>query len=76
MARSKTVPIETCFEQIEAAIAALEDGELPLEEALKRYEQGLKSLRQARTLLDGFQGRIEELQAALEEDAEPDADGG
>lgn len=72
MAKSKTVPIETCFEQIEEAITALEDGELPLEDALKRYEQGLVRLRQARELLDRFQGRIDELQSALDEDDDDD----
>jgi exodeoxyribonuclease VII small subunit len=63
---SKTVPIERYFEQIEGAIEALEDGELPLEEALQRYEAGLKSVRQARGLLDRFEARIAELQDSLQ----------
>lgn len=76
---AKSVPIERYFEQIEGAIEALEDGELPLEEALQRYEAGLKSVRQARGLLDAFETRISELQESLDltelgED-EPDAEG-
>lgn len=76
-AMSKTVPIEHYFEQIEGAIEALEDGELPLEDALKRYEAGLKSVRQARTMLDAFEAKIGELQESLNlteltEDDEPE----
>ncbi|MFW5750078.1 MAG: exodeoxyribonuclease VII small subunit [Planctomycetota bacterium] len=59
MAKEQT--IEECFALIEQAVAALEDGQLPLEEALKRYEEGLRGVRQARTQLDGFAARLEEL---------------
>lgn len=65
---AKQVSIEQYFEQIEGAIEALEDGELPLEEALKRYEGGLKSVREARSLLDRFEAKIEKLQDSLDLD--------
>ena len=58
---AKQVAIEDLFQQVEAAIAALESGELRLEESLVRYEAGLKAMRQARGVLDRFASRLEEL---------------
>lgn len=58
---AKPQAIEDHFKTIEQTVEALETGELPLEEALVRYEAGLKAVRQARSLLDRFQARIEEL---------------
>jgi exodeoxyribonuclease VII small subunit len=61
---AKAIHIEDHFTQIEAAIAALESGELPLEQSLDRYENGLKAVRQARTLLDRYTARLDELRAS------------
>ena|SRR5258708_1577071 len=63
---AKQVSIEDHFTQIEEAIAALEAGELPLEEALGRYEAGLKAVRQARTMLDKYVARLDELRGEPE----------
>ena len=59
---AKQPSIEDQFTVIEAAIAALETGDLGLEEALARYEAGLKSVRQAKAQLDRYVARLEELQ--------------
>lgn len=58
---AKPVAIEELFQQIETAVSALESGDLPLEESLVRYEAGLKAMRQARSVLDRFATRLEEL---------------
>lgn len=68
---AKQIALEDHLEQVEEAIAALEDGELPLEEALARYEAGLKSLRAAKQLLDRYQARLEELRAEPEAPTAP-----
>lgn len=60
-AMAKTPAIEELFQQIEQAVAALESGDLPLEESLVRYEAGLKAMRQARSVLDRFAARLVEL---------------
>ncbi len=68
----KAPSIEDHFAQIEGAIAALDSGELTLEQALDRYEAGLKAVKQARLLLDRYTARLEELRLA---DQAQDADG-
>lgn len=71
---AKNVPIEDWFERIESAVEALESGDLPLEEALRRYEEGLSGVRSAQALLDRFQARLDELRVAgLEAPAPPSA---
>lgn len=72
-AMAKVTSIEDHFHAIETAVAALESGELPLEEALTRYEAGLKSVRAAKTLLDRYAARLSELRA---EDDQPPAERG
>ncbi len=57
----KQPAIEDQFTVIEEAIAALETGDLGLEEALMRYEAGLKSVRLAKAQLDRYVARLEEL---------------
>jgi exodeoxyribonuclease VII small subunit len=58
---AKALSIEELFQQVEDAVGALEGGELPLEEALARFEAGLRAMRQARGLLDKYAARLEEL---------------
>lgn len=58
---AKVTSIEEHFTHIEGAISALEEGELPLEQALERYESGLKAVRFARVQLDRYSAKLEEL---------------
>ena len=43
-ARKKEPGMEQRLEQVENLIAALETGKLPLAEALRRYEEGVRAL--------------------------------
>jgi exodeoxyribonuclease VII small subunit len=67
----QTQSIEDHFALIEQAIAALDAGDLPLEESLTRYEAGLKAVRQARGLLDRYAARLDELRGDGEPPAAP-----
>jgi len=69
---AKPVAIEELFAQIEEAVQSLESGELPLEESLSRFEAGLKAMRQARSVLDRYAARLEELRSD-EPPAQPSA---
>lgn len=44
MAAKKKQTFEDRLTQVEALIAEMESGELPLEDALKRYEEGMQAL--------------------------------
>ena len=56
-------PAEPTFEQalarLELIVQALEEGEIPLAEALAGYEEGVSLLRRCYQLLEGAQRRIE-----------------
>ena len=47
--------------QLEAILDQIESGEAPLEQCLKRYEQGVKLVKHCQSILDQAQRRIEEL---------------
>jgi exodeoxyribonuclease VII small subunit len=49
------------IEQLEAILDEIESGDVPLEQCLKRYEQGVKLVEHCRTILDQAQARITEL---------------
>jgi exodeoxyribonuclease VII small subunit len=61
---------EPSFDQrlarLEAIVAELEGGEIALEPAIARYQEGVEILKSCRGLLEGFQKRVEELSAAAE----------
>ena len=56
---SKQPRFEQAIERLEAIVRALEEGELGLEEALGRYEEGVKMLRHAHRLLERAERRVE-----------------
>lgn len=50
---------EQAIEQLEGIVHQLEEGEIGLDEALNRYEQGVKLLRRCYDLLETAERRIE-----------------
>ncbi len=57
----ETLSFEDAFTQLETAVAALQDGQLPLERALDYYEQGMKLARHCQSLLEQAELRVEQL---------------
>ena len=55
---------EEAFEQLEQAVAALQDGHLDLEHALKHYEEGTKLAQHCRELLQKAELRVQQLSVA------------
>jgi len=49
---------ETLLKKLEKIVQDLEDGELPLEKALARFEDGMKLTRQCSTILDATEKKI------------------
>ncbi len=52
---------EELYADLEATITELEDGELPLEDAVKLYERGIALAGQCQQLLDSAELRIQQL---------------
>jgi exodeoxyribonuclease VII small subunit len=81
---SAPASFETTLEQLEATVARLEEGEMPLEEALELFESGVKLSRQCSVTLEEAERRIEILVAdrsagegseAVPFESEEDSDG-
>ena len=53
--------IDEILDRLEAVVQALEAGDLPLEEALRRFEHGVGLARRGSTLLDAVEERVEQL---------------
>jgi len=83
VARVKAKPQLPDFEQslveLEALVAKLEQGDVPLEDALKTFERGVALTRQCQTALRNAQQKVEVLltrngEETIESFAEPDDD--
>ncbi len=61
-----TLSFEEAFEQLEAAVEALQDGQMPLERALHYYEEGMKLAQHCNDLLEKAELRIQQLRVTGE----------
>jgi exodeoxyribonuclease VII small subunit len=57
---------EEAFTQLEAAVAALQDGQMPLERALHYYEEGMKLAQHCSDLLEKAELRVQQLRISDE----------
>lgn len=60
-AAEDTMGIDEILDRLEGVVQALEAGDLPLEEALRRFEHGVGLARRGSTLLDAVEERVEQL---------------
>ena len=54
------------LERIESLVADLEQGDLGLESAIDRYQEGIALLKDCHGILSGFRKRVEELTGEAE----------
>jgi exodeoxyribonuclease VII small subunit len=59
----EALSFEEAFAQLEAAVAALQDGQMPLERALHYYEEGMKLAHHCNELLQKAELRVQQLGA-------------
>lgn len=59
------IKFEKALEQLEKIVEELESGNMPLEEALKKYEEGVKLSRACSKKLEQVQTKIEVLTRSL-----------
>ena len=50
---------EEMIAQLEALIRKMESGELPLEQSLQSFEEGMKLIRAARNKLDAYRKKVD-----------------
>lgn len=66
MAKEKETPFEDALAKLEDIVEALERGEIPLDEALKKYEEGVKLSRLCSERLAQAEKKVEVLTKVLE----------
>jgi exodeoxyribonuclease VII small subunit len=57
----KSVDLEKSLAELEALVEELESGDLPLEKAMQKFEQGIKLTRGAQAALKDAEQRVEVL---------------
>lgn len=70
MVAKKKLTFEERLQQVEALIAKMESGEMPLEEAMQQYEAGLNALNALEKELTAAQQRLTVLRQQSGEDVE------
>ncbi len=58
-AKNNNTSFEEALRRLEEIVAELEDGDIPLEESLKLYEEGIGLYRLCMAKLNELQGKIE-----------------
>lgn len=59
MAAKKALNLEKSLEQLESLIDELESGDLPLDTAMKKFEEGVRLTRSCQTALKDAEQRVE-----------------
>ena len=64
---TEEAPFEDVMERLQAVVEQLEEGDLPLEQSLAMFEEGVRLSRAGAKRLDEAERRVEELLAAGDE---------
>ena len=59
MSDSKTINLEKSLSDLEALVEELESGDLPLDKAMKKFEQGIKLTRNCQAALKDAEQKVE-----------------
>ena len=70
MAKDK-LTFEEAMEKLERIVSAIEAGEVPLEESIEQYAEGIKLVKQCRSILDAAEKKIQLLAKGDAGQAEP-----
>jgi len=62
----EALSFEEAFAELEAAVTALQDGQMPLERALHYYEEGMKLAQHCNDLLEKAELRVQQLRVTNE----------
>lgn len=62
----EALSFEEAFAELETAVTALQDGQMPLERALHYYEEGMKLAQHCNDLLEKAELRVQQLRVTSE----------
>jgi len=65
---------EELLAELEAIVTAIEDGEVPLEESIEKYAEGIKLVKQGRAILDQAEKKIQVLAKGADGDLTGDGE--
>ncbi|NML26583.1 exodeoxyribonuclease VII small subunit [Zoogloea dura] len=68
---SKSPSFETAVSELESIVQEMENGQLPLDQALASYQRGTQLLRQCQDLLSNAEQSIRVIEAATPEAPQP-----
>ena len=71
---TKPIQFETSMAELQEIVMRLEKGELPLEDSLKQFEQGITIARQCQDILNQAEQKIEILSAGKKSSTDEIAD--
>ena len=71
-AAAAAMTFESALEELEAIVARMEDGKLPLEESLAAYQRGAELIKYCESRLSAAQARIAILEGDTLRDFTPD----
>jgi len=80
MAKKQDIDLEKALTQLEALVEELESGDLPLEKAMKKFEEGIRLTKSCQAALKDAEQRVEVLvksaggEETLEEFEAPDGE--
>ncbi len=75
MSSKKSIDLEKSLSELEAIVEELESGDLPLEKAMQKFEQGIKLTRGCQSALKDAEQKVEILlKSAGGENLQPFAD--
>ena len=58
MAKQK-LTFEESLTKLEKIVSAIEQGDVPLEQSIEKYAEGIKLIKQCRTILDAAESKIQ-----------------
>ncbi len=64
----KEQSFEASMDRLQEIVSLLEENDIPLDEAINLFEEGLKLVKECDTKLKGFESKIEEIKQKSEED--------
>ena len=72
MKDEKELGFEEAIERLESLVGELEGGDLPLEDSLKSFEEGVRLVRSCSARLQRAELRIQQLEQGSEQTIEPE----